>query len=363
LAVRPRTPGWSAARGSSLSGIEASEHACPVRPGTPGTGALCRRRSSTSRPRTGTRRSNRCRCRWRSFRPPHANGCTPRPHQRLRKSLPAARPGERRVPPHAAQEVAQAAREAAGVGPVAQQVAPVAREVSPAAPRRRFASLGSVVGSKSPPDPPGVLPGGYSGSVAWEEAPRTQTIRPQRAPPHRRQRPEPWHRPPHGSGGARLNVVPPGNQSMTSYSSGCIHFLSCFVSCTAHGQSPTHFFGWRGGLRTAKSEGVERRRRAHRLTADGLWDGRLPGATRSSATRSEEQAKEQLPAGASRARRDVADVTGDVGSRSLVLATLKRRTTRGSTTAARAAVVTYEEPDAIRPRRCGGALVLDAGGR
>ena len=241
MAVRPRTPGWSAARGSSLSGIEASEHACPVRPGTPGTGALCRRRSSTSRPRTGTRRSNRCRCCWRSFRPPHANGCTPRPHQRLRKSLPAARPGERRVPPHAAQEVAQAAREAAGVGPVAQQVAPVAREVSPAAPRRRFASLGSVVGSKSPPDPPGVLPGGYSGSVAWEEAPRTQTIRPQRAPPHRRQRPEPRHRPPHGSGGARLNVVPPGNQSMTSYSSGCIHFLSCFVSCTAHGQNATHF--------------------------------------------------------------------------------------------------------------------------
>ena len=135
----------------------------------------------------------------------------------------------------------------------------------------------------------------------------------------------------------------------------------CFVHRPRAKRDP--LFGWRGGLRTAKSEGVERRRRAHRLTADGLWDGRLPGATRSSATRSEEQAKEQLPAGASRARRDVADVTGDVGSRSLVLATLKRRTTRGSTTAARAAVVTYEEPDAIRPRRCGGALVRDAGGR
>ncbi len=28
---------------------------------------------------------------------------------------------------------------------------------------------------------------------------------------------------------------------MTSYSSGCIAFLSCFVSCTAHGQNATHF--------------------------------------------------------------------------------------------------------------------------
>ena len=201
------------------------------------------------------------------------------------------------------------------VGPVAEGLGPVAEGLGPVAPGpagRRFPPVGSVARSKSPPCQPGVSPAGCSGSVAWGEAPQNQTIRPQRAPPHRQQRQVQRHQRPPESGGDRPNFVPPGNQSMTSYSSGCIHFLSCFVSCTAHGQNATHF---------SVGTGVpDREKRGCRTTPEGTSAHHGRSLGRSSAASNpigRDQVgwdrKEGSGLFASRPRRGVAHVTADKG--------------------------------------------------
>ena len=115
----------------------------------------------------------------------------------------------------------------------------------------------------------------------------------------------------HRTGGVEP-VILPGTQPVSFYSCVCIAFpvVFCFVHRPRAKRDP--LFGWRGGLRTAKSEGVERRRRAHRLTTDGHWDGRLRGASRSAATRSDRTVKNRACPWKSM-RSDVADVTAGPG--------------------------------------------------